>query len=75
MELNIEINFQQIAVICIILFIEYVLVFFIVIVDLVSGLRKAKSILIATVWIFVAIGMIIDLFSDLYIKYSIIWKL
>lgn len=42
MGLNIEINFQQLAVICIILFFEYKLVFLIVLVDLVSGLRKAK---------------------------------
>lgn len=39
---NIEIDFQQLAIICIILFMEYALVFLIVLVDLVSGIRKAR---------------------------------
>lgn len=43
MEINLEIDFQQLAIICVILFIEYALVLLIVLVDLASGIRKAKT--------------------------------
>ncbi|MBK5721382.1 phage holin family protein [Dysgonomonas sp. Marseille-P4677] len=39
----IEINFQQIFIVCILLFGEYILVFCMVIADLISGCKKAKQ--------------------------------
>lgn len=39
----IAINYQQLFVVCVLLFIEYILVLFTVIADLISGIRKAKQ--------------------------------
>lgn len=41
--INFEINIQQIFIICILLFGEYILVFLMVMADLVSGCKKAKQ--------------------------------
>lgn len=43
MGMNIEINYQQIFIVCILLSSEYVLVLLAVLADLVSGCRKAKK--------------------------------
>lgn len=42
MELNFNIDYQQLFIICILLFAEYILVFLVVMVDLYAGIRKAK---------------------------------
>lgn len=39
----IDINYQQLFVICVLLFAEYILVLFTVVADLISGIRKAKQ--------------------------------
>lgn len=39
----IAINYQQLFVVCVLLFMEYILVLFTVIADLISGIRKAKQ--------------------------------
>lgn len=38
-----EIDFQKLFIICMLLFAEYILVFFAVMADLISGVRKAKK--------------------------------
>lgn len=41
--MTIDINYQQLFVICVLLFAEYILVLFTVVADLISGIRKAKQ--------------------------------
>lgn len=41
--MTIEINYQQLFVVCVLLFAEYILVFLAVMADLISGCRKAKQ--------------------------------
>lgn len=41
--MTIEINYQQLFIVCVLLFAEYILVFLAVMADLISGCRKAKQ--------------------------------
>ena len=41
--MTLEINYQQLFVVCVLLFTEYILVLFAVVADLISGCRKAKQ--------------------------------
>lgn len=41
--MNIVINYQQLFIVCVLLFVEYILVLFAVVADLISGCRKAKQ--------------------------------
>ncbi|EGK01690.1 MULTISPECIES: hypothetical protein [Dysgonomonas] len=41
--MTLEINYQQLFVVCVLLFAEYILVLLAVVADLISGCRKAKK--------------------------------